>query len=79
MGKTKIFFKYYHVEQLGQLSDHLFNKVVVIQCAVRRWLAYKEYNKKKKMLNEAAIVIQKRKKEFNYLDKDRWLKTVKTV
>ena len=63
MGKTKIFFKYYHVKQLGQLSDNLFNKVVVIQCAVRRWLAHKEFNRQKKIFNEAAVILQKCKKD----------------
>lgn len=59
VGKSKIFLKYYHAEQLTRMYEEINQKVILIQCAVRRWLARKAYKKYKEKLNNAAIMIQK--------------------
>ena len=59
VGKSKIFLKYYHAEQLTRMYEEINQKVILIQCAVRRWLARKAYKKYKVKLNNAAIIIQK--------------------
>ncbi len=59
IGKTKIFLKYYHADQLSCQSDKLTRKVLVIQCAIRKWLASLALNRQRFSLNRAAVVIQK--------------------
>ncbi len=58
IGKTKLFLKYYHAEQLTRLYEEINHKIILIQCAVRRWLARKSYKLQKDMISKAAIVIQ---------------------
>ncbi len=59
IGKTKIFLKYYHADQLSCQSDKLTKNVIIIQCAIRKWLANLAINRQRVNLNDAAIVIQK--------------------
>lgn len=61
LGKTKLFLKYYHAEQLSQLFEEMNRKIILIQCTIRRYLARKNYFQQRKYLNKAATVIQSRK------------------
>ena len=61
IGKTKLFLKYYHADELSRLYDQLNRKVIVMQCVIRGWLASREYLKKKSILNNSAVTIQRRK------------------
>ena len=58
IGKTKLFLKYYHAEQLSRLYEDLNHKIILIQCAVRRWLARKAFAQHKSLLTQSATLIQ---------------------
>ncbi|XP_076468254.1 myosin-IIIb-like isoform X2 [Babylonia areolata] len=59
IGKTKVFLKYYHIEELARLYERLTQKVVVIQCCVRSWLARTHFFRMRWERQSAALVIQK--------------------
>ena len=59
IGKTKLFLKYYHAEQLSRLYEDINRKIVLIQCVVRRWLARKAFIEHKSLLTKSATVIQR--------------------
>ncbi|XP_060104316.1 myosin-IIIa [Heteronotia binoei] len=58
LGKTKVFLKYYHVEQLNLMRKETINRIVLIQAYVRGWLGSKRYKKLKEKREESAIKIQ---------------------
>jgi myosin-3 len=58
IGKTKIFLKYYHAEQLTRLYEDLNHKIVLIQSAVRRWLARRLFVHQRTVANRSATIIQ---------------------
>ena len=58
IGKTKVFLKYYHAEQLTRLYEDLNHKIVLIQSAVRRWLARRSYIQHRALCNKSATIIQ---------------------
>uniref|UniRef100_A0A3Q3BDT5 non-specific serine/threonine protein kinase n=1 Tax=Kryptolebias marmoratus TaxID=37003 RepID=A0A3Q3BDT5_KRYMA len=58
MGHTKVFLKYYHVEQLNLLLREVIARVVVMQAYTKGWLAARRYRKQKERRNRGAIVIQ---------------------
>ncbi|XP_048367291.1 myosin-IIIa isoform X2 [Sphaerodactylus townsendi] len=58
LGKTKVFLKYYHVEQLNLMRKETVNKIVLIQAYVRGWLGTKRYKKLKEKREESAVRIQ---------------------
>lgn len=58
IGKTKVFLKYYHAEQLTRLYEDLNHKIVLIQSAVRRWLARRAFIQHRALLNKSATIIQ---------------------
>ncbi|XP_061442672.1 myosin-IIIa isoform X2 [Rhineura floridana] len=58
LGKTKVFLKYYHVEQLNLMQKETINRIVLIQAYVRGWLGSKRYRKLKENREESAIKIQ---------------------
>jgi myosin-3 len=59
IGKTKVFLKYYHAEKLSKMYDDFLKKIVIIQSAIRRYLARKLYAQKKASVNKSATVIQR--------------------
>jgi myosin III len=61
IGKTKLFLKYYHAEQLSRLYEDINYKIILIQSAVRRWLARKAFKQHKELIHKSAIIIQKSK------------------
>ncbi|KAG9476635.1 hypothetical protein GDO78_003255, partial [Eleutherodactylus coqui] len=58
LGKTKVFLKYYQVEQLDRLIKNMVNRIVLIQAFVKGWLGAKRYQKLKHKREESAVKIQ---------------------
>ncbi|CAN8028867.1 unnamed protein product [Ixodes persulcatus] len=56
IGKSKVFLKYYHVEYLSRLYEQQVRKIVVVQAAVRRWLAKRQVQKRRLAM---ALVTQR--------------------
>ncbi|KAM7380556.1 hypothetical protein PAMP_003843 [Pampus punctatissimus] len=46
LGKTKIFLRYYHVEQLNLLLREVIARVVVMQAYTKGWLGARRYRKR---------------------------------
>ncbi|PVD37741.1 hypothetical protein C0Q70_00342 [Pomacea canaliculata] len=59
VGKSKVFLKYYHVEELARRYDALCRKVVLVQSCFRAWLARSKFYKMKWQREKAAITVQK--------------------
>ncbi|XP_059039875.1 myosin-IIIa isoform X1 [Mustela lutreola] len=58
LGKTKVFLKYYHVEQLNLMRKEAIDKLILIQACVRGFLDSRRYQKIQEKRKESAIVIQ---------------------
>ncbi|KAM4730791.1 myosin-IIIb isoform 1-T1 [Anableps anableps] len=58
LGKTKVFLKYYHVEQLNLLLREVIARVVVMQAYTKGWLGARRYRKVKEKRNRGAVIIQ---------------------
>ncbi|XP_013908126.1 PREDICTED: myosin-IIIa [Thamnophis sirtalis] len=61
VGKTKVFLKYYHVEQLNIKRKETIHRIVLIQIYVRRWLCSNRFKKLKEKRQASAIKIQSEK------------------
>ncbi|XP_029314883.1 myosin-IIIb isoform X2 [Cottoperca gobio] len=58
LGKTKVFLRYYHVEQLNLLLREVIARVVVMQAYTKGWLGARRYRKGKQKRNRGAVIIQ---------------------
>ncbi|XP_008586019.1 PREDICTED: myosin-IIIa, partial [Galeopterus variegatus] len=58
LGKTKVFLKYYHVEQLNLMRKEAIDKLILIQACVRAFLGSRRYQKIQEKRKESAIIIQ---------------------
>nr|XP_033800014.1 myosin-IIIb [Geotrypetes seraphini] len=58
IGKTKVFLKYYHIEQLNLLLREVIARVVVIQAYTKGWLSARRYKRVKEKRDISAVVIQ---------------------
>ncbi|XP_041858275.1 myosin-IIIb isoform X2 [Melanotaenia boesemani] len=58
LGQTKVFLKYYHVEQLNLLLREVIARVVVMQAYTKGWLCARHYQKVKEKRNRGALIIQ---------------------
>ncbi|XP_069067462.1 myosin-IIIa [Pleurodeles waltl] len=58
LGKTKVFLKYYHVEQLNLMIKESVDRIVLIQACVRGWLGARRYRKLQEKREESAVKIQ---------------------
>uniref|UniRef100_A0A8D1R6U1 non-specific serine/threonine protein kinase n=1 Tax=Sus scrofa TaxID=9823 RepID=A0A8D1R6U1_PIG len=58
LGKTKVFLKYYHVEQLNLMRKEAIDKLILIQACVRGFLGSRRYKKIQEKRKESAIIIQ---------------------
>ncbi|KAM6985641.1 myosin-IIIb isoform 3-T3 [Aplochiton taeniatus] len=58
LGKTKVFLKYYHVEQLNLLLREVIARVVVMQAYTKGWLAARRYRRQRERRQHGATVIQ---------------------
>ncbi|XP_059822591.1 myosin-IIIb isoform X4 [Hypanus sabinus] len=58
LGKTKVFLKYYQVEQLNLLLREVIASIVVIQAHIKGWLGAKRYKRAQAQKQNSAIIIQ---------------------
>ncbi|XP_077124534.1 myosin-IIIa [Ranitomeya variabilis] len=58
LGKTKVFLKYYHIEQLDRTIKSIVNRIVLFQACVKGWLGAKRYQKLKYKREQSAVKIQ---------------------
>ncbi|KAM5235399.1 LOW QUALITY PROTEIN: myosin-IIIa [Ctenodactylus gundi] len=58
LGKTKVFLKYYHVEQLNLMRKEAIDKLILVQACVRAFLGSRRYQKLQQKRKESAIIIQ---------------------
>uniref|UniRef100_A0A8C3DF90 non-specific serine/threonine protein kinase n=1 Tax=Corvus moneduloides TaxID=1196302 RepID=A0A8C3DF90_CORMO len=58
LGKTKVFLKYYHIEQLNLFLREVMGRVVVMQAYIKGWLGARRYKKVKDKRENSAITIQ---------------------
>ncbi|XP_022270405.1 myosin-IIIb isoform X3 [Canis lupus familiaris] len=58
LGKTKVFLKYYHVEQLNLLLQEVIGRVVVLQAYAKGWLAARRYKRIREKREKGAIAVQ---------------------
>ncbi|NXX88249.1 MYO3B protein, partial [Centropus bengalensis] len=65
LGKTKVFLKYYHIEQLNLFLREVIGRVVVMQAYIKGWLGARRYRKVKEKRENSAVTIQKCKEIRN--------------
>ncbi|XP_006866753.1 PREDICTED: myosin-IIIb [Chrysochloris asiatica] len=58
LGKTKVFLKYYHIEQLNLLLRQVIGRVVVLQAYTKGWLAARRHKRIREKREKGAIAIQ---------------------
>ncbi|XP_051969899.1 myosin-IIIa-like [Xyrauchen texanus] len=58
LGKTKVFLKYYHVEQLNLMVRQNTDRIILVQAYVRGWLVFKQYSKILEKRQQSAVVLQ---------------------
>ncbi|XP_066201675.1 myosin-IIIb isoform X3 [Saccopteryx leptura] len=58
LGKTKVFLKYYHVEQLNLLLQEVIGRVVVLQAYAKGWLCARRYKRVREKREKGATAIQ---------------------
>ncbi|XP_056868851.1 myosin-IIIa isoform X4 [Takifugu flavidus] len=58
MGKTKVFLKYYHVEQLNLMVQQATQRVVLLQAYIRGWLGARRYRRTLSEREHSALVLQ---------------------
>uniref|UniRef100_A0ACB8G0G9 Uncharacterized protein n=1 Tax=Sphaerodactylus townsendi TaxID=933632 RepID=A0ACB8G0G9_9SAUR len=75
LGKTKVFLKYYHVEQLNLCLREVIGRVVVMQAYTKGWLGARRYKKLKQKRANSAVAIQSAWRGY---DARRKFKDIKT-
>ncbi|XP_051997725.1 myosin-IIIb-like [Xyrauchen texanus] len=58
LGQTKVFLKYYHVEQLNLMLRDVIAWVVLMQAYIKGWLGARRYRREREKRHKGAIVIQ---------------------
>ncbi|KAM7153944.1 myosin-IIIb [Macrochelys suwanniensis] len=58
LGKTKVFLKYYHIEQLNLFLREVIGRVVVMQAYTKGWLGARRYKRIKERRENSAVTIQ---------------------
>uniref|UniRef100_A0A671RKA5 non-specific serine/threonine protein kinase n=1 Tax=Sinocyclocheilus anshuiensis TaxID=1608454 RepID=A0A671RKA5_9TELE len=58
LGKTKVFLKYYHAEQLNLMVRQTTDRIVLVQAYVRGWLAFRRYRLMLEKRKQSAVVLQ---------------------
>uniref|UniRef100_A0A8C2FS25 non-specific serine/threonine protein kinase n=1 Tax=Cyprinus carpio TaxID=7962 RepID=A0A8C2FS25_CYPCA len=58
LGKTKVFLKYYHAEQLNLMVRQTTDRIVLVQAYVRGWLAFRRYRLMLDKREQSAVVLQ---------------------
>ncbi|XP_001920287.5 myosin-IIIb isoform X5 [Danio rerio] len=58
VGNTKVFLKYYHVEQLNLMLREVIARVVLMQAYTKGWLGARRYRREREKRRNGAVVIQ---------------------
>ncbi|XP_075409531.1 myosin-IIIa [Tenrec ecaudatus] len=58
LGKTKVFLKYYHVEQLNLMRKETIDKLILTQACIRGFLGSRRYHKIQAKRKTSALIIQ---------------------
>ncbi|XP_059494928.1 myosin-IIIa [Stegostoma tigrinum] len=58
LGKTKVFLKYYHVEQLNLMKKEIIDRIVLVQAYVKAWLGARRYRRIQEKRQRSAVAIQ---------------------
>ncbi|XP_057179094.1 myosin-IIIa isoform X2 [Triplophysa rosa] len=58
LGKTKVFLKYYHVEQLNLMVRQTTDRIILVQAYVRGWLAFRRYQKIMEKRTQSVVLLQ---------------------
>uniref|UniRef100_H2V8Y0 non-specific serine/threonine protein kinase n=1 Tax=Takifugu rubripes TaxID=31033 RepID=H2V8Y0_TAKRU len=58
LGTTKVFLRYYHVEQLNLLLREVIARVVVMQAYTKGWLGARRYRRDREKRSRGAVLIQ---------------------
>ncbi|XP_067234001.1 myosin-IIIa isoform X1 [Chanodichthys erythropterus] len=58
LGKTKVFLKYYHAEQLNLMVRQTTDRIVLVQAYVRGWMAFRRYRLMLEKREQSAVVLQ---------------------
>ncbi|XP_038654074.1 myosin-IIIa isoform X4 [Scyliorhinus canicula] len=58
LGKTKVFLKYYHVEQLNLMKKEITDRIMLVQAYVKGWVGAKKYRRLQEKRQQSAIAIQ---------------------
>ncbi|XP_016113592.1 myosin-IIIa-like [Sinocyclocheilus grahami] len=58
LGKTKVFLKYYHAEQLNLMVRQTTDRIVLVQAYVRGLLAFRRYRLMLEKREQSAVVLQ---------------------
>uniref|UniRef100_A0A8C1BU81 non-specific serine/threonine protein kinase n=1 Tax=Cyprinus carpio carpio TaxID=630221 RepID=A0A8C1BU81_CYPCA len=58
LGKTKVFLKYYHAEQLNLMVRQTTDRIVLVQAYVRGWLAFRRNRLMLDKREQSAVVLQ---------------------
>uniref|UniRef100_A0A8C4WQ21 Myosin IIIB n=1 Tax=Gopherus evgoodei TaxID=1825980 RepID=A0A8C4WQ21_9SAUR len=61
LGKTKVFLKYYHIEQLNLFLREVIGRVVIMQAYTKGWLGARRYKRIKEKRENSAVAIHRRK------------------
>ncbi|KAK6166430.1 hypothetical protein SNE40_023124 [Patella caerulea] len=64
LGRTKVFLKYYHTEQLARLFENQNKKIVMVQACIRMFIARSRFYKLRWKREKAALEIQTRFRGF---------------
>ncbi|KAL7032575.1 hypothetical protein ACKWTF_007349 [Chironomus riparius] len=59
LGKSKVFLKYFHVEQLSKMYEERIQKIIIVQSFARRWLAIRKTKKLRQEHNKKLWKLQK--------------------
>ncbi|RXN11882.1 myosin-IIIa isoform X2 [Labeo rohita] len=58
LGKTKVFLKYYHAEQLNLMVRQTTDRIILVQAYVRGWMAFRRYRVMLEKREQSAVVLQ---------------------
>uniref|UniRef100_A0A8C3FEC9 non-specific serine/threonine protein kinase n=1 Tax=Chrysemys picta bellii TaxID=8478 RepID=A0A8C3FEC9_CHRPI len=72
LGKTKVFLKYYHIEQLNLFLREVIGRVVVMQAYTKGWLGARRYKRIKERRENSAVAIQSGKHSYSLFHAQSW-------
>ncbi|XP_073162992.1 myosin-IIIb [Lepidochelys kempii] len=79
LGKTKVFLKYYHIEQLNLLLREVIGRVVVMQAYTKGWLGARRYRRIKERRENSAVTIQSAWRGYETRRKYKEIRNRRTV